>query len=209
MAFRFSTSGLLSSGRTIRQSPIASMQRVFGASHGRLASSAGAAARPTLISIPTVAAIDGDDGSRSQTRQEENECPTKSKPDRVGRILKSLGMHSSQLEAGPDFNRWKLVAAATTNHMCLGSIYAWSLFNQPLTRLHGVVAPGTCAVLHVYDPVGPSERAPSLHAYLNANELLDLKSNVIRCDLIATNLKPASNTGDTSWRLTNLFSSAT
>lgn len=37
--------------------------------------------------------------------------------------------------------RWMLIPFATANHICLGSVYAWSLFNQPLTRISGVVAP--------------------------------------------------------------------
>jgi hypothetical protein len=106
----------------------------FSASQLRLSSTA---ARPTLVPPSTAAALDDEDTKCQDVKEK--------KPDRVERILKSLGMHSSQLEAGPDFNRWKLIAAATTNHMCLGSIYAWSLFNQPLTRLHGVVAPGPFA----------------------------------------------------------------
>jgi hypothetical protein len=103
----------------------------------QLRPSSTAATRPTLVAPSTAAAL-GDEDTKCQQIQDEKE----KKPDRVEQILKSLGMHSSQLEAGPDFNRWKLIAAATTNHMCLGSIFAWSLFNQPLTRLHGVVAPG-------------------------------------------------------------------
>ncbi|KAH9256315.1 hypothetical protein BASA81_005536 [Batrachochytrium salamandrivorans] len=37
--------------------------------------------------------------------------------------------------------RWVLIPFATANHVCLGSVFAWSLFNQPLMRLNGVVAP--------------------------------------------------------------------
>lgn len=37
--------------------------------------------------------------------------------------------------------RWALIPFATANHVCLGSVFAWSLFNQPLMRLNGVVAP--------------------------------------------------------------------
>jgi len=40
---------------------------------------------------------------------------------------------------GHDFNRWLIVPAATLNHLSLGSIYAWSIFNVPLMRLNGVV----------------------------------------------------------------------
>ena len=41
----------------------------------------------------------------------------------------------------PDgFNRWLAPPAAIAVHLCIGSVYAWSLFNAPLTRTHGVVA---------------------------------------------------------------------
>lgn len=29
------------------------------------------------------------------------------------------------------------------NHLCLGSVFAWSIFNQPLTRLHGFLVPAS------------------------------------------------------------------
>lgn len=38
------------------------------------------------------------------------------------------------------FNRYALIPAAITNHLSLGSIFAWSVFNQPLTTVDGVVA---------------------------------------------------------------------
>lgn len=42
--------------------------------------------------------------------------------------------------AEPGFNRWKVPPASIAIHMCIGSVYAWSLFNSPLTRQLGVVA---------------------------------------------------------------------
>ena len=61
------------------------------------------------------------------------------------KVLRSLGMHpdklvipSSQIDPS---TRWKLVPFATANHLALGSIFAWSVFNQPLMRIHGVLAP--------------------------------------------------------------------
>ena len=42
--------------------------------------------------------------------------------------------------AGPGYNRWLAPPAAVAVHLCIGSVYAWSLFNIPLTRLDGVVA---------------------------------------------------------------------
>lgn len=41
--------------------------------------------------------------------------------------------------AEPGFNRWKVPPASIAIHMCIGSVYAWSLFNSPLTRQLGVV----------------------------------------------------------------------
>jgi MFS family permease len=43
--------------------------------------------------------------------------------------------------AGPGFNRWKVPPASIAIHLCIGSVYAWSVFNEPLTRLLGVRAP--------------------------------------------------------------------
>ena len=41
-------------------------------------------------------------------------------------------------------NRFKFVPpAALANHICLGGIFAWSVFNKPLTSLYGVVAPAS------------------------------------------------------------------
>lgn len=57
------------------------------------------------------------------------------------RWLRKLGWHPTQLEAGKGYNRYLLVPAAMTNHLCMGSVFAWSIFNQPLTRLNGVLVP--------------------------------------------------------------------
>jgi MFS family permease len=43
--------------------------------------------------------------------------------------------------AGPDFNRWLVPPASIAIHLCIGSVYAWSIFNPPLTRVFGVVTP--------------------------------------------------------------------
>lgn len=47
-----------------------------------------------------------------------------------------------RIVAGPGFNRWKVPPASVAIHLCIGSVYAWSIFNPALTRIHGVVAPG-------------------------------------------------------------------
>eukprot|EP00808_Paulinella_micropora_P012998 g57501.t1 len=41
--------------------------------------------------------------------------------------------------AQPGFNRWFMVPAAVGTHLCLGSVYSWSLYNEPLTNFYGVV----------------------------------------------------------------------
>ncbi|MEY4375989.1 MAG: hypothetical protein RJB26_539 [Pseudomonadota bacterium] len=43
--------------------------------------------------------------------------------------------------APPGFNRWRVAMASVAIHLCIGSVYAWSVFNPALTRLVGVVAP--------------------------------------------------------------------
>lgn len=42
--------------------------------------------------------------------------------------------------AKPGFNRWLVPPASIAIHLCIGSVYAWSIFNIPLTREFGVVA---------------------------------------------------------------------
>ena len=44
--------------------------------------------------------------------------------------------------AQPDFNRWRVPVASVAIHLCIGSVYAWSIFNPALTRVHGVVGSG-------------------------------------------------------------------
>jgi len=39
------------------------------------------------------------------------------------------------------FNRWKVPVAALCIHLCIGQIYAFSVFNKPLTQLLGITAP--------------------------------------------------------------------
>jgi MFS family permease len=46
-----------------------------------------------------------------------------------------------RIVAGADFNRWKVPLASVAIHLCIGSVYAWSIYNTPLTRLFGVAAP--------------------------------------------------------------------
>lgn len=45
------------------------------------------------------------------------------------------------IHAPPGFNRWRVPPASVAIHLCIGSVYAWSSFNAPLTRVLGVVTP--------------------------------------------------------------------
>lgn len=42
--------------------------------------------------------------------------------------------------ADEGFNRWKVPPASIAIHLCIGSVYAWSIFNPALTKEYGVVA---------------------------------------------------------------------
>ena len=41
--------------------------------------------------------------------------------------------------AKPGFNRWLVPPASIAIHLCIGSVYAWSVFNAPLSKELGVV----------------------------------------------------------------------
>ena len=42
--------------------------------------------------------------------------------------------------AEPSFNRWRVPPASIAIHLCIGSVYAWSIYNPALIKAHGVVA---------------------------------------------------------------------
>ena len=44
-----------------------------------------------------------------------------------------------RIVAGPGFNRWLVPPASVAIHLCIGSVYAWSIFNPPLERVQGVL----------------------------------------------------------------------
>ncbi|SVC37519.1 uncharacterized protein METZ01_LOCUS290373, partial [marine metagenome] len=37
-----------------------------------------------------------------------------------------------------DYNRWRVPISSIAIHLCIGSVYAWSIYNPPLTRVFGV-----------------------------------------------------------------------
>ena len=45
-----------------------------------------------------------------------------------------------RIVAKPGYNRWLVPPASIAIHLCIGSVYAWSIFNPPLTKELGVVA---------------------------------------------------------------------
>ncbi len=45
-----------------------------------------------------------------------------------------------RIVAPPGFNRWRVPPASVAIHLCIGSVYAWSIFNPQLVRVRGVVA---------------------------------------------------------------------
>jgi MFS family permease len=50
-------------------------------------------------------------------------------------------LSKERITAGPEFNRWLVPPASIAIHLCIGSVYAWSIFNPPLMRVFGVVTP--------------------------------------------------------------------
>ena len=52
-------------------------------------------------------------------------------------ILRFLSKERIVAHAG--YNRWRVPPASIAIHLYIGSVYAWSIFNLPLTRVVGVV----------------------------------------------------------------------
>ncbi len=57
----------------------------------------------------------------------------------TGGVLSFL--HKENIVAPEGYNRWRVPPASIAIHMCIGSVYAWSVFNPALTRELGVAAP--------------------------------------------------------------------
>ena len=49
-------------------------------------------------------------------------------------------LSKERIMAPSDYNRWRVPLASIAIHLCIGSVYAWSIYNPPLTRIQGVVA---------------------------------------------------------------------
>ncbi len=50
-------------------------------------------------------------------------------------------LSKERIIAKPGFNRWLVPPASIAIHLCIGSVYAWSIYNPALIRVFGVVAP--------------------------------------------------------------------
>jgi MFS family permease len=50
-------------------------------------------------------------------------------------------LSKERIVAPPTFNRWLVPPASVAIHLCIGSVYAWSIFNPALMRVLGVVTP--------------------------------------------------------------------
>jgi MFS family permease len=49
-------------------------------------------------------------------------------------------LSKQRIVAQPGFNRWKVPLASVAIHLCIGSVYAWSVFNPALVKVRGVAA---------------------------------------------------------------------
>ena len=49
-------------------------------------------------------------------------------------------LHKRNIIAKPGFNRWLVPPASIAIHLCIGSVYAWSMFNPALIKVLGVVS---------------------------------------------------------------------
>src|SRR5437879_1569874 len=59
----------------------------------------------------------------------------------IGAAYRMLNLFAKQrIIAPPGYNRWLVPPASIAIHLCIGSVYAWSNFNAPLTKVRGVVA---------------------------------------------------------------------
>ena len=52
-------------------------------------------------------------------------------------------LSKERIVASPTFNRWLVPPASIAIHLCIGSVYAWSIYNPALVRVFGVVTPAS------------------------------------------------------------------
>ncbi len=72
-------------------------------------------------------------------QRSQHSSPARSRPS-----SRPSPLSKEAIIAGPGFNRWMVPPAALAVHLCIGQAYAFSVFNEPLTRIIGVTssAPG-------------------------------------------------------------------
>lgn len=72
-------------------------------------------------------------------------------PGLLGLMFIPKFLLKESIVAKPGFNRWLVPPASIAIHLCIGSVYAWSVFNAPLSREFGVVgqAAGDWQVSHI------------------------------------------------------------
>jgi MFS family permease len=56
-----------------------------------------------------------------------------------GAVIMAGLLDRERIIAPPGYNRWYVPIASVSIHLCIGSVYAWSIYNPPLTRVFGVV----------------------------------------------------------------------
>jgi MFS family permease len=50
-------------------------------------------------------------------------------------------LSKERITATPGFNRWYVPPVSIAIHLCIGSVYAWSIYNPALMRVFGIVTP--------------------------------------------------------------------
>ena len=63
-------------------------------------------------------------------------------------------LSKERIIAPPGFNRWLVPPASIAIHLCIGSVYAWSIFNPALIRVFGVVTPAVLRRVRRYAAIG-------------------------------------------------------
>ncbi|MFS8980157.1 OFA family MFS transporter [Cupriavidus necator] len=77
--------------------------------------------------------------AQAQTPSQKSQHASPSRP-----ASRPSAFYKEAIIARPGFNRWMVPPAALALHLCIGEAYAFSVFNEPLTRILGVTqsAPG-------------------------------------------------------------------
>ena len=68
-----------------------------------------------------------------QTRDQDRPLPHWSHTKPFAFLMKD------RIVAPPEFNRWRIPPVSVTMHLCIGSVYSWSIFNPALSKELGVV----------------------------------------------------------------------